>query len=448
MQLAGVENGKSAWCDYDNDGDLDLILTGKWIVNLYENTDNKLYPSSQSFDPLNSSCADFGDYDNDGDLDLLLSGDSGAGVVTRLYKNTDGVFEEQLLNLSGAMAGKAGFVDYNNDMYQDIYVSGFNDALEPVLYLYYNNGDATFTLEPNWITGAALTGMDWGDYDFDGDLDIVITGKGAGCGLYIGRVYKNEGHYFLDSGAGIKSLTRGSAQWGDYDNDGDLDILMTGMEDDYVPVSIIYRNDAGDNLYHENTSPAPPTGLSADVNNNEVTLAWDGANDQQTLFLCLNYNIMVGTQPGRGDVLEPMADLSDGHRKITKIGNAGQNLSCVLKGLSPGTYYWQVQSIDQAYSASVFSEEGSFDIIATSIEDHIIKPEIKVYPNPASDFIHIETDADGVVFSMYSNQGIPVFQEIKVESSTLLDVSKLSPGIYTCLIKINSELHREKLIIN
>lgn len=430
MQLTGVENGKSAWGDFDNDGDLDLILTGNWTVELYENIDDKLILSSQNFEPLNSSCADWGDYDNDGDLDLILTGDSGAGVVVRLYKNNNGVFEEQIISMNGAMAGKSGFVDYNNDMYTDIYISGFNDALEPVLYLYKNNGDATFTLEPNGITGTALTGMDWGDYDFDGDLDIVVTGKGAGCGLYIGRVYKNEGDYFLDAGAGIKSLTRGSAQWGDFDNDGDIDILMSGLEDDYNPETIIYRNEAGDNAYHENTNPLPPAGLLSEVNGDEVMLSWEGASDEQTLFLCLNYNIMVGTEPGSGDTKNPMADPGNGIRKIKGIGNSGQNLSSVLKNLEPGTYYWRVQSIDQAGMASAFSEEDSFDIIATSVSEQIVSDALFVFPNPVTDFLRFSGADQVSAIVIYNTKGERVLNHENVEREKSVDVSVLTPGIY------------------
>ncbi len=86
----------------------------------------------------------------------------------------------------------------------------------------------------------ALSGSSvaWGDYDNDGDLDILLTGNGAGA--IISRVYRNDDGTFTDIEAGLPGVASSSVAWGDYDNDGDLDILLTG-----VGISRIYRNDDG-----------------------------------------------------------------------------------------------------------------------------------------------------------------------------------------------------------
>ncbi len=69
----------------------------------------------------------------------------------------------------------------------------------------------------------------WGDYDNDGDLDILLTGQDASSAL-ISRVYRQESSgSFSDISAGLDGVWRGSVAWGDYDNDGDLDILLTGQ---------------------------------------------------------------------------------------------------------------------------------------------------------------------------------------------------------------------------
>ena len=69
--------------------------------------------------------------------------------------------------------------------------------------------------------------MAWGDYDNDGDLDILLTGRQRRPHA-ISRVYRNTGGTFTDIGAGLTGVTHSSVAWGDYDNDGDLDILLTG----------------------------------------------------------------------------------------------------------------------------------------------------------------------------------------------------------------------------
>ncbi|MBN1581455.1 MAG: VCBS repeat-containing protein [Anaerolineae bacterium] len=69
----------------------------------------------------------------------------------------------------------------------------------------------------------------WGDYDNDGDLDILLTGWDGS--IEIALIYENKnGGFFVDSvaSANLAGVAYGSAAWGDYDNDGDLDILLTG----------------------------------------------------------------------------------------------------------------------------------------------------------------------------------------------------------------------------
>jgi hypothetical protein len=84
-----------------------------------------------------------------------------------------------------------------------------------------------------------------GDYDGDGDLDVLVAGSGSHDSAFT-TIYKNTGGTFTDSGIVLLGLSRGSAAWGDYDNDGDFDLMIIG----YDPVaqvhrSILYRNDAG-----------------------------------------------------------------------------------------------------------------------------------------------------------------------------------------------------------
>ena len=73
------------------------------------------------------------------------------------------------------------------------------------------------------LEGVAGSSVAWGDYDNDGDLDILLAG---GSGYHdISRVYRNDGGSFMDIAAGLAGGWGSSVAWGDYDNDGDLDIL-------------------------------------------------------------------------------------------------------------------------------------------------------------------------------------------------------------------------------
>ncbi|MCB0307681.1 MAG: VCBS repeat-containing protein, partial [Calditrichaeota bacterium] len=84
----------------------------------------------------------------------------------------------------------------------------------------------------------------WGDYDNDGDLDVLTTGVSE-SELPVSHLYRNDAGSFVDIGAGLPGMYEGSVAWGDYDNDGDLDILFAGLIEGFVRVSRVYRNDAG-----------------------------------------------------------------------------------------------------------------------------------------------------------------------------------------------------------
>ena len=145
----------------------------------------------------------------------------------------------------------------------------------------------------------------------------------------------------------------GSVAWGDYDNDGDLDLVLSGDKGSGY-VTRVYRN----NLPTPNTPPTAPTNLIAQLTDSTLVLSWDAATDAETPAAGLTYNLRVGTTPGGGEICAAMADAS-GFRRILAMGNVNQNLSWTITLPDPPSpvYYWSVQAIDASFAGSAFAEE-------------------------------------------------------------------------------------------
>ncbi|MEN8226038.1 MAG: VCBS repeat-containing protein, partial [Bacteroidota bacterium] len=94
------------------------------------------------------------------------------------------------------------------------------------------------------ITGVGRSTVAWGDYDVDGDLDLIISGM-TNSGSYLSRIYENDSGTFIINQSELQGVKDGSVAWGDFDNDNDLDVLLTGETEGNGNISLIYRNDDG-----------------------------------------------------------------------------------------------------------------------------------------------------------------------------------------------------------
>jgi hypothetical protein len=251
-ELAGVDSSSVAWGDYDNDGDLDILLTGESdsgrISRVCRNDGGDVFTEMDPGLPdVSSGSAAWGDYDNDGDLDILLTGHSDSGNISHVYRNDGGdVFMEIGAGLTGVGTSSVAWGDYDNDGDLDILLTG-GVAGGRLSRVCRNEGGDVFTEIDVGLLDVSVGSVAWGDYDNDGDLDILLTGAGEDLPLFHANVCRNDGgDVFRAIGAGLTGVCYSSAAWGDYDNDGDLDILLTGMVFLIGRISCVYRNDGGD----------------------------------------------------------------------------------------------------------------------------------------------------------------------------------------------------------
>ncbi|MEQ6165918.1 CRTAC1 family protein [Ekhidna sp. MALMAid0563] len=232
IREGGTSEGVS-WVDYDNDGDLDLYLCsrGKEPNQLFRNDSlkrfTKITDHALTRDSISTSMACWADYDLDGDLDVLLVGYRLNGNL--FYENEGkGAFRrlsDHLLISGNGTARTCACGDANGDGLPEVFIG---NAREPNLY-YRNLGNLQFAQDS---TGPIIEdegyayGSSWADFDDDGDLDLFVAN------------FDKENLLFANNGKGTLNPMIGSIivtekggaskghSWGDYDNDGDLDIFI------------------------------------------------------------------------------------------------------------------------------------------------------------------------------------------------------------------------------
>ncbi len=384
--VSGSEGGSLTWFDYDNDGDLDLYQVGTFFDNEYPNsvfintdgqfsTDNVFhargYYSELGIDYTISVATDF---DNDGDQDIFSSGEYAHGVWNEAslltnngVKSLENTAQYRFAyNDIAVRNGSVNQGDFNKDGLMDYFLTGNSSSISsqdtPFSQLLFGAGNGDFSRRGH-LLDVYNSSSDVGDVDNDGDLDIIVAGQTSEGAVT--RIYINNGTgNFSDAGiTNVVGLSLCVVTLADYDNDGDLDILMSGRGQANTKTTKLYRNNLISKTLAPNEKPAPPSNLRFRMENNSVILEWDKASDKETPTGSLTYNVYVAITSKKTFRLFPQAIIETGKRKVYDQGNASVNTHLTLKDLQTGTYYFSVQSIDGANIGSEFTSEVSFKYI-------------------------------------------------------------------------------------
>lgn len=443
--LDSMPQSSCSWADYDNDGDLDAFVSGNNPpqCKLYRNDgSNQFSLQSSSFDGVFEASADWGDYDNDGDLDLVYSGVAitPANPITRLYRNDgNGTFVSVNHNFPAVFSGSTLWGDYDADGYLDLVVCGFDVNQQVHADLFHNNAGASFSPVAAGFRPMGDGEADWGDFDNDGNLDLVITGGFSWGNLPAVRLYRNLGNSTFDEITTWPNRPSNSAsQWGDFDADGDLDLVVTGVTYGGWE-TIIYRNDS---VVVSNLIPQAPPVVNATVSGpGSIAFSWNPGSDATTPVPGLSYQLMVGTTPGGTEVVSPMLDTANGWRLLPDRGPI-QNLSWTLEDAQPGlTYYARVFAIDAGRSGSQPSAIGTILLNSESGGPGLLQAG----PIPTRDWLRVKVPMLTVEaqLDLVDVQGKSLLSEIVAANHSdvvKLDLSGLATGTYFLQWKPNGGL--------
>jgi len=447
----------AAWADYDNDGWVDLVAThpcgfigpcqNNWLFNNNQDgTFTRITTSDVNMTQAAYTVANWADFDDDGDMDLFI----GSGEVS--FNSRDHIYINQLtetgkadlvLTQTGVLFGDFrdgqnwNLIDYDNDGDLDAFVTNYKQNLP--CDFYKNNGDGSFTKLTDADLGVHLASEagtwlanTWGDFNNDGWLDLVMTadfGSSFGNHFYLNNGDGTFSHHFPSFAnlVGSRSITNG-----DYDNDGDLDLFINSTQNTFRG---LYRND-----------------LNPGGDNNWINLSLEGTISNRS---AIGAKVRVKAAID-GQALWQRRDIS------TQNAFCGQNSLRVHFGLKDAAIIdsliieWPLglKEVYTAIPANQFLEfvEGQ---TTSTIETEIEHAVLKVFPNPLS------TKAT-ISYTLNANQPIQIevldasqkivktlFQgdQQKGDHEMTLNTENWGAGSYHLVLKSSSSLISQTFII-
>lgn len=447
--------------DVDGNGYNDLLYGGGGGTSfMIANNNGTSFTQQSGPEYVFSQRTNFIDIDNDGHLDAFVCHDVEPNVYYMNDGNANMIFGQGGIGDTpdGGNYGSL-WVDHDNDGDMDVYLAKCRGGDTPanIDQLHRNNGDGTFTniapdlgLDDDIQTWSAA----WGDYDNDGDMDMMVGAFSLVNGGH--KLVRNNGngtsYTDVTAGSGFDVLTDVSIEnvTHDFDNDGLLDIFGAG--------NVIMMNN-GDLTFTPQPVPltnGPIGDLNNDgfldiVNNNTVHMAVPNGNNWikfNTVGTASNYN-------GIGARIQITSALGTQIREVRSgDGFAFMSSLNVHFGLGPDTEVeevlirWPSGTIDiltdQLANTTITVIEGSTSVGVGAIGENTM--DLVLYPTPVEDVLNISTSLDLGRSPVWITdvEGRSVVQ-VPIVSSRV-DVSGLNSGMYIVHLRVDGQLVKRKFI--
>jgi len=497
----------ASFADYNNDGHVDAIVSS-WYGRedlLYINNGNASLDYNESGGIASGSFAEtaaFGDYDNDGWLDIYVTNSGGDGR-NFLYKNSrDGSFE-RISNhplVNDAKPSRAAiWGDFNDDGLLDLFVTNESNQRND---LFYGTGSGDFEKYTSGSIANSTRGSitaSWGDIDNDGDLDLFVGNSGFFSGQK-NQLFENTGTGFNEISNSVLSseskCSFGSA-FGDFDNDGDIDLAVANGFCNSAMANDLYEN-LGDGSFKKVSEL-----LVSNDNTCSFGIAWGDINNDGSLELavanCKNNSAdiehantlminkgnennwlqvklkgLISNTDAIGTKLFVKAQING--QSITQrrdissqSGYAGQNSMVSHFGLADAEIvdsliiHWPSGNIDRYADISINQILNLSERLTNNTSEAKLSSLIQfnLFPNPlsiqdSSIQLHIESKSKKAEANLFlSNSfGLKVYQKSidLFKGTNRLDLTLkdlgISPGLYYLTIMHNNEMISKKVVVN
>jgi hypothetical protein len=443
---ASTYSETASWGDMDNDGWLDLYITNsegnkknKLFRNLGDGTFEEITTGPMVESIRTSRSVDWIDYDSDGDSDIFVTNES--NEKNELFQNNgSGEFTKlsniEFLNSAKNSAGSS-WADIDNDGDFDLFVANYQGQ-ENQLFLNNNNGTFTsvnqgaIVQDLRWSFGSAFA-----DADNDGDVDLYV------CNAF-GGIDKNS--FYINDGNGIFERDDQSAPatqsgwtfgcaWGDYNQDGFMDLVLANCKNDNQTNSL-FRNDGNENNWFKLKCEGTQTNRSAIgtvvrikaiINGKSVwqmrrIAGQSGYNSQNSLVV--HFGLKDASM-----IDSLIIDWGVGESQI--IENVTINRSCKIK------------------------QGEQLECTTTSTIDNVVHmPKVKIHPNPSNgNYFQMENpfelNKETISVRVIDTTGRLIYQTLleNPESKIVITNCNLGSGSYQVVLSQNNKMRSSTLIV-